>query len=166
MIQHFRTDSNDPHSGLDLEWLLTNSRGDYASGTVQGCGTRRYHGLLAVQTREGRKMLLSSLEDSVIVDRRQVPLSSRSHPGAIWPEGWRFLAGVSCSHDEVTATFRIAGNEESNDEVILRRTIILLRDESRIFVRYSLDDSLAARALGSIGISIRPLISARDTTHL
>ncbi|MCQ2443931.1 MAG: amylo-alpha-1,6-glucosidase [Mailhella sp.] len=166
MTHTFRTDCSDPRSGLGLEWLLTNSLGDYASGTVQGADTRRYHGLLAVQTREGRRMLISSLEDSVIVDRRQVPLSSRIHPGAVWPEGWRFLAGASCSHDAVSAAFRIAGSEGSEDEVILRRTTILLRGESRILVRYTLDDTLAARALGSVQLSIRPLLSGRDINHL
>jgi glycogen debranching enzyme len=31
---------------LTKEWLLTNSRGGYASSTVVGCNTRGYHGLL------------------------------------------------------------------------------------------------------------------------
>ena len=68
---------------MSREWLLTNSLGDYASGTVQGCNTRRYHGLLAVQTPSGRYMLLSSLEDSVTVNGRIIPLSSRVHPGVV-----------------------------------------------------------------------------------
>ena len=31
---------------LAQEWLLTNTRGGYASSTVAGCNTRGYHGLL------------------------------------------------------------------------------------------------------------------------
>ena len=31
---------------LEKEWLLTNSRGGFSCGTVAGCNTRRYHGLL------------------------------------------------------------------------------------------------------------------------
>jgi glycogen debranching enzyme len=31
---------------LKKEWLLTNRRGGFASGTLAGCNTRRYHGLL------------------------------------------------------------------------------------------------------------------------
>ena len=31
---------------LNREWLVTNGLGGYASGTVSGAITRRYHGLL------------------------------------------------------------------------------------------------------------------------
>ena len=31
---------------LEKEWLLSNSRGGFASSTIAGCNTRRYHGLL------------------------------------------------------------------------------------------------------------------------
>ena len=33
-------------SALSREWLVTNGLGGYASGTVAGVNTRRYHGLL------------------------------------------------------------------------------------------------------------------------
>ena len=76
---------------MHREWLLTNSLGDYASGTVPGCNTRRYHGLLAVQTASGKYMLLSTIEDSVTVQEHDIPLSTRLHPGVVHPEGWRKL---------------------------------------------------------------------------
>ena len=31
---------------LEREWLVTNGLGGYASGTISGAVTRRYHGLL------------------------------------------------------------------------------------------------------------------------
>ena len=37
-----------PH--LSQEWLLTNGLGGFASSTVVGCNTRRYHGLLVAAT--------------------------------------------------------------------------------------------------------------------
>ena len=40
------TEGKDPFALLDREWLLSNSRGGFSSGTVAGCNTRRYHGLL------------------------------------------------------------------------------------------------------------------------
>src|SRR5882724_6384134 len=39
-----RDPDSDPH--LSEEWLVTNGLGGYASGTVAGAITRRYHGLL------------------------------------------------------------------------------------------------------------------------
>ena len=35
---------------LTKEWLLSNDRGSYASSTVIGCNTRRYHGGLMLLT--------------------------------------------------------------------------------------------------------------------
>lgn len=48
---------------LKPEWLITNGLGGYASGTVAGPLTRRYHGLLvaALPTPLGRMVLLSHL---------------------------------------------------------------------------------------------------------
>jgi len=51
----------DPH--LNEEWLVTNGLGGYASGTVTGSITRRYHGLLiaALPNPLGRMMMLNGL---------------------------------------------------------------------------------------------------------
>jgi predicted glycogen debranching enzyme len=48
---------------LDREWLVTNGRGGYASGTICGAATRRYHGLLiAAHTAPlGRLMMFNHL---------------------------------------------------------------------------------------------------------
>ena len=149
---------------MNREWLLTNTLGDYSSGTAQGCNTRRYHGLLAVQTPSGRYMLLSSLEDSVAVNGRVIPLSSRVHPGVIYPEGWRFLKEVVCDHDGVTFAFRLSG--EGEEEITLLRSLILDRNSSRLIIRYALADTPAARELGPVRIVLRPLLSGRNINHL
>ena len=49
------------------EWLLTNGLGGYASGTIGGVPTRRYHGLLvaALPNPAGRVMMLSSLGEQL-----------------------------------------------------------------------------------------------------
>src|SRR4051794_18561011 len=52
---------------LTREWLVTNGLGGYASGTVVGLPTRRYHGLLtaALPTPLGRQVMLNSLTELV-----------------------------------------------------------------------------------------------------
>lgn len=164
MEYHIRPDASYPTGGLHKEWLLTNSLGDYSSGTVTGCNTRRYHGLLAVQTPSGKYMLLSTIEDSVTVQGHDIPLSSRLHPGVVHPEGWRHLKEVSCSHDGVTTAFRLCG--EGEDEVVLLRSLILDRSSSRLLIRYALADSPAARRLGSVRLVLRPLVNGRNINHL
>ncbi len=37
---------NNPEKLIETEWLLANRRGGFACGTLCGCNTRRYHGLL------------------------------------------------------------------------------------------------------------------------
>src|SRR5579871_7024705 len=52
---------------LDREWLVTNGLGGYASGTVGGVPTRRYHGLLvaALPAPLGRLMMLNHLSEQI-----------------------------------------------------------------------------------------------------
>ena len=57
----------DPEPLLTREWLVTNGRGGYASGSVAGVPTRRFHGLLvaALPTPIGRAMMLNHLFETV-----------------------------------------------------------------------------------------------------
>ena len=62
------------------EWLVTNGLGGYASGTLSGAMTRRYHGLLiaAFAAPLGRMLLLSDLNEEIhFPDGRFVQLSTR-----------------------------------------------------------------------------------------
>ncbi len=63
---------SDPH--LREEWLVTNGLGGYASGTVSGAITRRYHGLLiaALPNPFGRMMMLNGLSERLRLPDRQV----------------------------------------------------------------------------------------------
>ncbi len=53
--------------GLTKEWLITNGIGGYASSTILGCNTRKYHGLLiAPLTPPARRFLmLSKIDESI-----------------------------------------------------------------------------------------------------
>ena len=59
--------STDPESLVTREWLVTNGLGGYASGTVPGVITRRYHGLLiaALPAPFGRMVMLSHVAEQV-----------------------------------------------------------------------------------------------------
>src|SRR5438105_12441469 len=69
-------DSNDPVLLLTREWLVTNALGGYASASVSGACTRRYHGLLiaALPAKLGRMVMLShfaeeiALPDETVID--------------------------------------------------------------------------------------------------
>src|SRR3954470_24233266 len=58
-------DSKGAESALTREWLVTNGLGGYASGTICGVPTRRYHGLLvaALPPPLGRTMMLNQINE-------------------------------------------------------------------------------------------------------
>ncbi len=62
---------------LETEWLLTNRRGGFASGTLCGCNTRRYHGLLTgtLAPPAKRVVALANCLETVITEEKQYNLN-------------------------------------------------------------------------------------------
>ena len=58
------------------EWLITNGIGGYASGTIAGVLTRRYHGILlaALEPPLGRTLLVAKLNETVEIFGYRYPL--------------------------------------------------------------------------------------------
>ena len=84
-------------AALSAEWLEANGLGGYAASTLTGTNTRRYHGLLVAATRPpvGRAVLLSKVEETLVVGGERFELSLNQYPGTISPEGDRFLRGFA-----------------------------------------------------------------------
>ncbi len=66
-VQFGREVCGDLEAAEAREWLVTNGLGGFASGTVAGTATRRYHGLLvaALHPPAGRTLLVAGLDESV-----------------------------------------------------------------------------------------------------
>jgi predicted glycogen debranching enzyme len=78
------------------EWLVTNGIGGYASGTVAGGMTRRYHGLLiaALQPPVGRTQLVAWIDETVHCDGTEFALAThRWISGAVAPSGFQYIDG-------------------------------------------------------------------------
>src|ERR1700724_3593423 len=76
------------------EWLVTNGVGGYASGTIAGGMTRRYHGLLiaALQPPGGRTHLVAGLDETVRYGDGEFALAThRWASGAVEPRGFRYI---------------------------------------------------------------------------
>src|SRR5205085_9389824 len=76
------------------EWLVTNGIGGFASGTVAGVQTRRYHGLLfaALKPPLGRTLLVSHLQETIEYDGRHYDLHTcRWADGSVAPEGFKLV---------------------------------------------------------------------------
>ena len=84
MIQFEQEICGDVDASSRREWLETNGLGGFASSTITGLNTRRYHGLLVAATKPpvGRVVLLSKLEETLFIDGQPLraflkPLSRR-----------------------------------------------------------------------------------------
>lgn len=79
---------------LRREWLVTNGIGGYGAGTVAGCQTRRYHGLLvaALQPPVGRTVLLADLDVAVDSDGERYALACHEYAdGTVDPRGYALI---------------------------------------------------------------------------
>ena len=142
------------------EWLVTNGLGGYASSTVAGMNTRRYHGLLVASMDPplGRLVLLSQLEDTLVVDGGRFPLSTNLYSqSVVHPSGYLNLVGFRLDPDPVF-TF-------SNGEWEITRTISMVQGQNATIIEYA----LGKRGSGKhFSLEVRPFIAFRGyhaTTH-
>src|SRR5262247_1428199 len=93
MIRFEQDVCRDLEKALSREWIETNGLGGFASSTIAGLNTRRYHGLLVTATSPpvGRTVLLSKLEETLVIDGRRYDLSTNQYGGAIYPRGYQYL---------------------------------------------------------------------------
>ncbi len=106
----------------DREWLVTNGLGGYASGTVGGACTRRYHGLLvaALAAPLGRRMMLDHLTERVrLPDGEVVQLSAEERPGRREPDAALPLTQFHLELGLPVWTYRV-GEHELEKRVWLR----------------------------------------------
>jgi predicted glycogen debranching enzyme len=93
------------------EWLVTNGIGGFASGTVAGVLTRRYHGLLVASLKPplGRTLLVSHVQELVEYDGTRYELSCcRWAGGSIAPEGHRLIESFRIEGTTPVWTFAFA----------------------------------------------------------
>jgi predicted glycogen debranching enzyme len=141
------------------EWLVTNGIGGFASGTVSGNLTRRYHGLLlaALHPPVGRTQMVAKLDETARYNGADYPLSTnRWVSGAVEPKG--YLNIESFHLEGTTPVWRFAIGD-----ALLEKRIWMQQEENTTFVQYSL-----IRASNALELECSALVNYRDyhsTTH-
>ncbi len=144
------TRSTDLDELLKLEWLVTNKLGAYASSSVVGANTRRYHGLLVAATLPpvGRQVVLANLLEQVVIGSNVYPLSTFQFAGAFSPTGYQHL--VRYVHDVApTWVFELEG-------VTITRQLMLAERENVLAVRYRVEGHRPAT------LQLWPFVALRD----
>jgi predicted glycogen debranching enzyme len=93
-LQRKLTFNNPDYSSIaNKEWLVTNGIGGFASSTICGANTRRYHGLLVASFHPptDRRVLVSGIEEKIIAAREEFFASTNTYSGVIHPQGYQFL---------------------------------------------------------------------------
>jgi len=141
------------------EWLCANGLGGFASGTVAGLRTRRYHGLLvaALQPPVGRAVLVAGLEERVEYDGRTYALgTNRWADGTVAPEGHRLIERFHLEGTTPVWHYACA-------DALIEKRIWMEPGRNTTYVRYRL-----LRGTGLVHLAVSPLVTYRDfhsTTH-
>lgn len=153
MIEFGREVCGDLAAAEQLEWLVTNGLGGYASGTVAGLLTRRYHGLLvaALAPPLGRTLLVAKLDEIAEYDGERFPLATnRWRSGAVDPHGYRHIERFRL--EGTTPVWRFACAD-----ALLDKRVWMRHGENTTYVRYDV-----RRASGPVTLEIKALVNHRD----
>ncbi|HRQ40329.1 MAG TPA: amylo-alpha-1,6-glucosidase [Chloroflexota bacterium] len=141
------------------EWLVTNGIGGFASGTIAGMLTRRYHGLLlaALKPPVGRTLLLTKLDETAEYDGIY-PESGRFYPlyvnhwanDSVEPDGWQHLNSFHLEGTTAVWTYGIAN-------ALLEKRIWMEHGANTTYIQYRL-----ARASGPLRLEAKAFANFRD----
>ncbi|MCW4033769.1 MAG: glycogen debranching enzyme N-terminal domain-containing protein, partial [Candidatus Bathyarchaeota archaeon] len=142
---------------LTKEWLVTNGLGGYASSTVLGINTRKYHGLLvaALNPPINRWMLLTKLDEELTIANKTYPLATNQYQNVTCPEGYRFLSSFVL--DPLPKfTYNV-------QDITVQKTVFMPYLKNATITLYEINNS----SQDDIKFSVSPLVNSRhiyDTT--
>ncbi len=135
------------------EWLEADGLGGFASGTVAGIRTRRYHALLLVATEPpaGRVVLVNGLEAWLDTAKGSFALSSQRYaPDVVYPDGAQRITAFS-DDPWPRWTFALPDGTRVEQEAVVRP------GAAAIVLSWRLPDPVPG-----VGLRVRPLLSGRD----
>lgn len=154
-----RDEENATEALVGREWLVTNGLGGYASGTIAGVVTRRYHGLLvaALPNPFGRTMMFDHLVEQLrLPDGTLRRLNAEEGAGEVAVDGttphleqFRLELGLP------VWTYRLGG-------FVIEKRVVLAHLQNTVYVRYRLLDApTTADAAPGLWLFLRPAMHFR-----
>lgn len=132
------------------EWIQTNGLGGYASSTVEGGNTRRYHAILVATLTPptDRKIIVAKVEERVIVGDDYHDLSTNNYKDVIHPNGYNYLKGFKAVPFPVW--------DYQSDDFHLEKQILMVQNENATLVKY------INKGNKPVNIEIHPLYAFTD----
>ena len=152
---------------ISREWLETNGLGGWASSTICGAHTRRYHGLLVIVTHPpvGRNVLLSRLDETLLcipqagsgtadsIAAHRVELGCALYPDAVHPRGDQLISSFAL---EPVPTWTYVGADFT-----LCKKLALIHGRHALAITYELECAPAP-----VQLELRPFFAGRDYHYL
>ncbi len=153
MIDFGREICGDLAAGEQREWLVSNGIGGFASGTVSGLPTRRYHGLLvaALKPPLGRTLLVASLDETADYDGQPYPLATtRWKGGTVAPDGYRNIERFRLEGTTPVWTYAIS-------DALLEKRVWMEQGSNTTYITYSM-----VRGSQPLRLAVKALVNYRD----
>ncbi len=137
--------------GIEKEWLVTNGLGGYASATIIGANTRKYHGLLvaALNPPVQRTLFLAKLDERVEIGEKVYNLATNQTVDGITEAGFTFLQQVDLTLFPVF--------DYSLADILLSRQVFMLHEKNTTVILYRIYNGACPALLRLI-----PLINCRN----
>ena len=138
---------------LSRELIRSNRAGSYASTTIIGCNTRKYHGLLVCPLEEmdgEHHVLLSTLDATVIQHEKEFNLGIHKYEGDNYlPKGHKYVRDFDATKGSYLI-YRVGG-------VVLSREILLVSKTEQVLVKYTLIEAHSDTTL-----RLKPFLAFRN----
>ncbi len=135
------------------EWIVTNGIGGFASGTVAGILTRRYHGILiaALDPPTHRTLLVTKLEEIAVINGITYPLSANRWPHDITdPQGFKHLERFELQGSLPTWFYAVADG-------LVQKQLWMRQGHNTTYIRYSL-----LRGSQPVTLTLQAFVNNRD----
>ena len=144
----------------NAEWLEADGLGGFASGTVLGIRTRRYHALLLTATTPpaGRMVLVNGFDARVETSCGTFAISSQRYgPDVVHPDG---ASRMESFEHEPWPRWRY----KIDDNIVVEQELFVPKGESAVFMSWRVANAIDQ---GLIILNVRPFLSGRDfhSTH-
>ena len=141
---------------LKREIIAANESGAYCNTSIVTCNTRRYHGLLAVPVQElggGKFMLLSALDESLILGGKQFNLGIHCYGDTYEPRGHKYIVDFDAAPVPVV-TYKVGG-------ILFTKTIMMVPDNDQVLIKYEL-----LQAPSKVTLALKPFLAFRSVHSL
>ena len=141
---------------LKREIIAANESGAYCNTSIVTCNTRRYHGLLAVPVQElggGKYMLLSALDESLILGGKQFNLGIHCYGDTYEPRGHKYIVDFDAAPVPVV-TYKVGG-------ILFSKTIMMVPDNDQVLIKYEL-----LQAPSKVTLALKPFLAFRSVHSL